>query len=139
MFVETAKLNGFSVVNFAKRKEVTKVLFPNSPTGFSNPNNLTHGSGISPDGKTLWVNSRAANATFVYSLPELELVGHVPMAELKVEGHAAITADPHWLTIFSGEPLPTNGLKSSRSRSGDLKNPSAVRLSLKKRLRAPGM
>jgi YVTN family beta-propeller protein len=99
VFVETAKLNGFSVVNFATHKVVSKIQFPDSPSGFSSPNNLTHGSGIAPDGKTLWVNSRAANAVFVYSLPELELRGYVPMPELKVAGHSTITGDPHWLTI----------------------------------------
>ena len=98
VFVENAHLNGFSVVNVAKRKVVAKILLPDSPSGFSKPNNICHGSAVAPDGKSLWVNSRASNAVFAYSLPELELLGHVPLPELKV-GDRTVTGDPHWLAI----------------------------------------
>jgi len=39
---------------------------------------ISHGIGIAPDHKTLWTNSRPANAVFVYSLPDLKLLGHLP-------------------------------------------------------------
>jgi YVTN family beta-propeller protein len=60
---------------------------------------MSHGEAVSPDGKTLWVNSGPSNAVFIYSLPDLRLLGSVPLPELEIAGHPAITGDPHWLTF----------------------------------------
>ncbi len=49
-----------------------------------------HGSGVTPDGKTLWIASRDSNAVFAYSLPDLKLLGHVPTPELKVAGPSGV-------------------------------------------------
>ncbi len=97
IFVQLHDLNGFAVVDFAKREEVARIKFPDEPSGFSKNN--PHGIGIAPDGRTLWVNSRGANSVFVYSLPELKLLGHVPLPELKLPGHPHAGVDPFWITF----------------------------------------
>ena len=58
-----------------------------------------HGIGVAPDGKTLWANSHAANAVFVYSLPELTLLGHAALPDLRLPGRDPIGAIPDWLTF----------------------------------------
>jgi len=56
---------------------------PSEPGGFGiaegRVNTPAHGIGVAPDGKSLWVNSTLANAVFEYSLPDLELLGHVSL------------------------------------------------------------
>jgi YVTN family beta-propeller protein len=107
LFVELKNFNGFSVVDFAARKELTRVRLPDpmrfmfagpvrsdSPLQF----NPTHGTDISPDGKDLWVGSRATNYLYRYSLPDLKLVGKVQMP-IKMEGELPQAGDPHWLVI----------------------------------------
>jgi YVTN family beta-propeller protein len=103
IFVQLSNVHGFAVVDFAARKEVARILLPNSPSGFGEVEQRTgtpaHGIAITPDGKTLWVNSTLANAVFVYALPELALKGHVSLPELKLPGRPAIAALPDWITF----------------------------------------
>jgi YVTN family beta-propeller protein len=103
IFVQLSKLNGFAVVDFAARKEVARVKLPDEPTGFGIAERRgdapSHGMGVAPDGKTLWVTSIFANAVFAYSLPELKLLGHAKLPELKLEGRAPIGAVPNWVTF----------------------------------------
>lgn len=98
MFVELNGLNGFSVVDFAKRKEVARVELPVATFGYQ-ALGPTHGTGITPDGKSLWVCSRGSNNVFAYSLPELKLLGQIPMAELAVPGPLGRGGEPTWLTF----------------------------------------
>ena len=39
----------------------------------------SHGLGVAPDGKTLWVTSRPNARVYVYSLPDIKLLGHVEL------------------------------------------------------------
>jgi YVTN family beta-propeller protein len=48
----------------------------------------SHGIGVAPDGKTLWVCSKVNHAVYAYAMPGLELVGGVEV------GH-----HPDWLTF----------------------------------------
>jgi YVTN family beta-propeller protein len=59
----------------------------------------SHGIGVSPDGKTLWVTSIPQNAVFAYSLPDLSLVGQVALPDLKLPGRALGGAVPNWVTF----------------------------------------
>jgi YVTN family beta-propeller protein len=59
----------------------------------------SHGMSVAPDNKSLWVTSVFANAVFVYSLPELKLLGHVALPDLKLPGRAPIGALPNWATF----------------------------------------
>jgi YVTN family beta-propeller protein len=103
IFVELSNVHGFAVVDFAARKEVARITFPDSPGGFGEIEERTgtpaHGIGVAPDGKTLWVNSTLANAVFVYALPGLEPKGHVSLPELKLPGRPTIAALPDWITF----------------------------------------
>jgi YVTN family beta-propeller protein len=90
VFVLTSYLHGFQVLDFAQRKVVAKITLPTQPNGGKNPDRTapSHGLGVTPDGKTLWVNGRNADAVFVYSLPELKPLGYV-LTGVK----------PDWITI----------------------------------------
>lgn len=79
IFVNTSFLHGFEVVDFAERKVVAKINLPDEPRGGKAPPRgvFSHGMGVTPDNKTLWVNSTLADAVFAYSLPDLKLLGHV--------------------------------------------------------------
>ncbi len=109
IFVQLSKLNGFAVVDFAARKEVARVKLPDEPTGFGIAERRgdapSHGMGVAPDGKTLWVTSIFANAVFAYSLPDLKLLGHAKLPELKLKGRAPIGAVPNWVTFTPDSKL----------------------------------
>ena len=80
IFVTVSPLHGFAVVDFAERKVVDKIELPNEPRRgkTATPGVPSHGIGVTPDNKTLWVNSSLADAVFAYSLPDLKLLGNVP-------------------------------------------------------------
>ena len=94
IFVNVGHLRGFEVFDFAERKVVARIEVPDEPirgTNLEYPGvrgTPAHGIGVTPDNKTLWVNSKRADATFVYSLPDLKLLGTA------LVGH-----DPDWLTF----------------------------------------
>ncbi len=76
---------------------------------------ISHGIGISPDHKTLWTNSRPANAVFVYSLPDRQLMGRwLPFQQPKCwkwprgGGPAWVTFTPDSKTVY----VSTCGTKS---------------------------
>jgi YVTN family beta-propeller protein len=89
MFVQLSGVHGFVVVDFKARKEVSRVQLPAEPhSGHAESGAPAHGILVSPDNRSLWVNSSVASAVFVYSLPDLKLLGHVPVGEV-----------PDWLTF----------------------------------------
>ncbi len=101
IFAQLGPTNGFSVVDFAKRGEVARMKVPDEPGGFSGNGceSFAHGIGIAPDQKTLWVNSRPSNSVFAYALPEIKLLGHVPLPEQPVPGKAPRSGSPAWITF----------------------------------------
>ena len=102
IFVNLGPLNSFSVVDFAKRAEVARIKAPDEPTGFGDGRGCesnAHGIGISPDQKTLWVNSRPSNSVFAYSLPDIKLLGHVSLPEQIVPGKPSRSGNPAWITF----------------------------------------
>ena len=90
LFIQLSNVHGFAVVDFAARKEVTRVNLPAGPPGKKPDIDQTpsHGIGVSPDGKTLWVDSSLNNKVYVYSLPDLKLLGGVEVGRT-----------PDWLTF----------------------------------------
>jgi YVTN family beta-propeller protein len=91
MFVQLTEFNGFAVVDFATHKEVTRIELPKLGPGKKpvlEGGNASHGLVVSADGKKLVVDSRLNSAVYVYSLPELELLGAVDV------GRA-----PDWVTL----------------------------------------
>jgi len=100
IFAQLNRTNGFSVVDFATHKEIARIVHPDEPTGFpAGCEGISHGIGIAPDHKTIWANSRPANAVFVYSLPDLKLQGHVSLPETEVPGKAPRGGGPAWVTF----------------------------------------
>ena len=103
IFIQMSQLNGFSVVDFAQRKEVTKVPLPEPPQWYDHggyrENEPSHGIGVAPDNKTLWVTSIPNNAVFVYLLADLKLIGEVALPALKLPGHGPIASVPNWVTF----------------------------------------
>ena len=51
--------------------------------------NASHGMAVTPDSKTLVVNSRLNSAVYSYSLPDLKLIGTTEIAGI----------DPNWVTL----------------------------------------
>lgn len=92
MFVQISNFHGFYVVDFDERKEVGRVSLPELPREQQNWDTLqgspSHGIGVAPNGKTLWVCSKVNHTVYAYSLPDLKLLGGVPV------GH-----HPDWLTF----------------------------------------
>src|SRR5258708_1321868 len=80
IFVQLSGFHGFAVVDFAKRVEVARIPLPNRPGGFGVVEGRTgtpsHGIGVAPDGKSLWVNRTLANSVFPYSPPNLKVIGY---------------------------------------------------------------
>jgi YVTN family beta-propeller protein len=103
IFVQLSELNGFAVVDFTTHQEVARVILPKEPSGYGRQETRgeapSHGIGVSPDGKTLWVTSITANAVFVYSLADLSFLGHVVLPDLRLPGRDPIGAVPNWVTF----------------------------------------
>jgi YVTN family beta-propeller protein len=92
VFVQLSGFHGFAVVDFAQRKEVARIELPEIPvaqrhTGTFN-GSPSHGLGVAPDGKSLWVTSRVNSRVYSYSLPDLKLMGDVEIGK-----------EPDWVTF----------------------------------------
>jgi YVTN family beta-propeller protein len=103
IFVQLSNLNGFAVVDFAKHIEVARVKFPDQPGGYGATevrlNTPSHGIGVAPNGKSLWVGSTVANAVFEYSLPDLKLIGYCSLPNVYPPNHAPTGSVPEWITF----------------------------------------
>lgn len=103
IFVQLSNLNGFAVVDFAKRAEVARVKFPDQPGGYGAAevrfNTPSHGIGVAPNGRSLWVGSTIANAVFQYSLPDLKLDGYCSLPNVYPPNHAPTGSVPEWITF----------------------------------------
>jgi YVTN family beta-propeller protein len=103
IFVQLSDFNGFAVVDFAERKEVARIELPKVTTEFeTDPGRATapsHGMGVAPDGKTLWVTSIFNNAVFAYGLADLRLIGEVALPDLRLPGRGPIASVPNWVTF----------------------------------------
>jgi DNA-binding beta-propeller fold protein YncE len=80
LFVQLSNFHGFVIVDFDQKKEVGRVKLPDDiPADKVDPGPFngspSHGIGVAPDGKTLWVTSRPNARVYVYSLPDLKLLG----------------------------------------------------------------
>jgi YVTN family beta-propeller protein len=103
IFVQLSDFNGFAVVDFAARKEVARIQLPAAKGEFETDADRatapSHGIGVAPDGKTLWVTSIPNNAVYVYSLADLSLSGEVALPSLKLREHGLISAVANWVTF----------------------------------------
>ncbi len=103
IFLQLSNFHGFVVVDFARRTEVLRLKLPDAPTPFGVVEGRTgtpsHGIGVAPDGKSLWVNSTQANAVFKYSLPDLTLLGHADLPLVHTLDGRSTGAVPEWITF----------------------------------------
>jgi len=92
MFIQLSDFHGFVTIDWKTRQLVDRVKLPEVPPSERHTEGLqgspSHGIGIAPDGKTLWVNSKVNSHVYVYSMPDLKFI-----AGVKVGDH------PDWLTF----------------------------------------
>jgi YVTN family beta-propeller protein len=91
MFVQLSDFNGFAVVDFATHKEINRITLPELPAGkakYMFGGNESHGMAITPDQKTIVVNSRLNSSVYLYSLPDLKLQASIEVGK-----------SPDWVTL----------------------------------------
>lgn len=90
LYVQLSNLHGFAVVDYGARRIVDRVLLPDAPPGARPliPETYSHGIGISPDHRTLWVTSLLDNSVSVFALPELRRMATIPAGR-----------GPDWITF----------------------------------------
>jgi YVTN family beta-propeller protein len=91
MFVQLSGFNGFAVVDFAKRKEIKRIELPKLAPGKKpvlTGGNDSHGMAVTADNTRLIVDSRLNSAVYVYTLPDLKLLGAVDVG-----------VSPDWVTL----------------------------------------
>ncbi len=93
MFVQISELHGFAIVDFAAHRELGRVMLPDlPPPAVRHTEGVqgapSHGIGIAPDGRTLWATSKYYSYVAAFSMPDLKLLGVVPVGR-----------DPDWLTF----------------------------------------
>src|ERR1700686_1556056 len=100
IFAQLSGFNGFAVVDFATHKEINRIKNPDLPAGkVAVPEGAdpSHGMAVTPDQKTLLVDSLTNSALYAYSLPDLKLIGS---ADLGGKGAAWITLTPDGKTAY---------------------------------------
>jgi len=105
IFAQLTGFNGFAVVDFATRREVTRVKNPDLPPGKATVpegSDPSHGMAVTSDGKTLVVCSRLNNFLYSYSLPDLKPLGG---AELGGKGAGWVTLTPDGKTAYVANPV----------------------------------
>ena len=91
MFVQLSGFNGFAVVDFATHEEVTRIKLPKIAPGkktVPDGGNESHGMAVTTDNSILVVCSRLNSAVYMYSLPDLKLMGSVDVGR-----------SPDWVTL----------------------------------------
>ena len=107
IYAQLSNFNGFGVVDFETRKEVERIEYPEVSPDERTPGhggNTAHGIGVTPDNRYLVANSSLNSSVYVYSLPDLELVGGVRV------GHS-----PNWVTMTPDSKYAYVSLSGSNS------------------------
>ena len=95
LYAQLSKLHGFVVVDLKRDRVVKTVSLPTLgqpvPVATLEKSHfvMNHGLGITPDGKRLLANASLMGFVAIYSLPDLELLGTVPVGR-----------EPNWV-VFS--------------------------------------
>jgi YVTN family beta-propeller protein len=103
IFAQLSGFNGFAVVDFAKHIQVERIKLPDEPGGYGIAEGRTgtpsHGIGVAPDNKSLWIASTEANAIFQYGLPSLKLLGYVELPYVYPQGQKPTGSVPEWIAF----------------------------------------
>jgi YVTN family beta-propeller protein len=106
-YAQLSEFNGFAAVDFETRKEVARIKYPELPANQrteGHGGNTSHGIGVTPDNQHLVANSSLNSTVYVYSLPDLKLVGGVKV------GHS-----PNWVAITPDSRFAYVSLAGSNS------------------------
>ena len=91
LFVQLSSFHGFAVVDPSTGETIRRVSMPLAP-GRTLPDSMPvtadHGLRITADGRYLVANGSMENLVAVYALPDLSLVGTIPVGD-----------DPNWVTF----------------------------------------
>jgi YVTN family beta-propeller protein len=110
IFVQVGDFNGFVVIDFKTRKEVSRIALPKLAPGripLISGSAESHGMAVTTDQSTLVVCSRLNNALYSYSLPDLKLTG---TANLSGKGAAWVTLTPDGKRAYVADPVGNNTL-----------------------------
>jgi YVTN family beta-propeller protein len=99
IFVQLAETDGFAVVDFTTHQETARIKFPSDEPSLTRDGPPSHGIGVSPDHKTLWVDSGTYDCIFVYSLPDLKMLGRVRLPQILPPGREALSGGPEWVAF----------------------------------------
>lgn len=93
MYVALSNLHGFAIVDIPSKKVIQRVQMPAKhqhppPRPYEPMDTLTHGLGLTPDEKELWVTSLLDDCMFVYELRSRKIVARL-----------ASGAGPNWVTF----------------------------------------
>src|SRR3984893_8420688 len=124
IFAQLSGFNGFVVVDFAKHIEVQRIKLPDQPGGYGIAEGRTgtpsHGIGVAPDNKSLWIASTTANALFQYELPSLKLLGYVELPRVYPQGQKPSGSVPEWIAFTpDGKTLYVSNSGDRSVSSGD--------------------
>ncbi len=100
IFTQNGRDNQFQVVDFANRKIISTIKLPDITGQDKNvygPPAVSHGLMVTPDQKTLLVNSRGNSAVYAYSLPDVKFEA---VATLGGKGAGWMTITPDGKTAY---------------------------------------
>lgn len=105
--VQLSDFHGFAVVDFAMRKEVKRIEFPDPPGHERETDGLqgspSHGLAMSSDQKVLWATSKYYHAVFAYGVPSRCRPGREPAPGQRCEWELLKVVDvglhPDWLAL----------------------------------------
>ena len=83
MYMAVADLHGFVIVDISRKTVLDRVEMPaehSTPHAlqYESADTRTHGLGLSPDGKELWVTSLLDDCVYIYDVSSRKFVGKVP-------------------------------------------------------------
>jgi YVTN family beta-propeller protein len=112
IFVQLTAFDGFAVLDWGSHEELGHFKLPNLHAGVDmDPGRAdapSHGIGVAPDGRTLWVTSIPQNAVFIYDLTNLKLLGHVMLPDIRIPGRQLGGAVANWVTFADGKIYISN-------------------------------
>lgn len=95
IYVQLSKRHSFLVMDLASERVVQEVFLPplpaDAPAPVWFPHSVDHGLAFSPDGTQVWACATTGGYVAVFSLPDHELVGTIPVGQ-----------EPGWL-VFSND------------------------------------
>ena len=123
VFIQLAAFDGFAVLDWKTHEEVARIKLPDLKTGVDmdpgREDAPSHGIGVSPDGKLLWVTSIPQNAVFTYDLAAnftnaSKPVDTIKLPDLQLPGRQLGGAVANWVTFTPNNKIyvANSGLRS---------------------------